>query len=158
MKVKRIHQEAKLPTRADPLSNGYDLYSVEDVFIPVGHTAIVDTGISIELDKFLDIYPTHNRVLSYFEIKDRSSMASKGLRSGAGIVDNGYRGPIKVVMHNLNNADKYDAISEQWGYVINKGDKIAQGIITLSQVPDIVEVVELNNTERGSGSFGSTGS
>lgn len=157
LKVKLLHEDAKLPTRADEGSNGYDLYSVEDVFIPIHTTAIIKTGISIELDKFLDVYPESNRVMPYFEIKDRSSMAAKSLRTGAGIVDFSYRGELKVVLHNLNNSDDYDAITENYGYIVRKGDRIAQGIISLSMVPEILEVTETTTTERNDKAFGSSG-
>lgn len=157
LKVKRLNSEAKLPTRADDGSNGYDLYSTEDVFIPKGSTAIIKTGISVELPKYLDIYTDSNAVLPYLEIKDRSSMAAKSLRTGAGVVDNSYRGEIKVVMHNLSNTDDYDTITENYGYIIHKGDKIAQGIITLSMIPSIVEVDNTSVTDRNDKAFGHSG-
>jgi deoxyuridine 5'-triphosphate nucleotidohydrolase len=153
MKIKKLHPEAQIPTRAEVGSNGYDLYSVEEVFIPQGKTAVVDTGISIELtgeSNYLNMLP-------YLEIKDRSGLASKGLRTGAGIVDYSYRGPVKVVIHNLNNIATYDPKTDKYGYLICKGDRIAQGIVHLSLIPKIEEVTELTETERNSGGFGSTG-
>lgn len=153
MKIKKLHPEAQIPTRAEIGSNGYDLYSVEDVFIQQGKTAVVDTGIAIELS---DLGAYHN-MLPYLEIKDRSGLASKGLRTGAGIVDYSYRGPVKVVIHNLNNTSLYDTKTDKHGYLIKKGDRIAQGIIHLSLIPNIEEVNDLSETERNAGGFGSTG-
>lgn len=152
MKIKKLHADAQIPTRAEVGSNGYDLYSVEEVFIPQGKTAIVDTGIAIEHGE-----SNYYNMLPYFEIKDRSGLASKGLRTGAGIVDYSYRGPVKVVIHNLNNTTMYDTKTDKHGYLIKKGDRIAQGIVHLSLIPKIEEVTELSETERNAGGFGSTG-
>ncbi len=54
MKVKLLTLDAKIPTRAESGSNGYDLYASEDIFIPLGKTAIIPTGISIEMHKHAD--------------------------------------------------------------------------------------------------------
>lgn len=152
MKVKKIHPDAQLPTRAEAGSNGYDLYACEDMFIPTGKTAMIDTGIAVELP-----YDNNPILLPYFEIKDRSGLASKGLRTGAGIVDYSYRGPIKVVIHNLNNTSTYDTKTDKHGYFVNKGDRIAQGIIQLSLTTKPEWSETLSETERNAGGFGSTG-
>jgi dUTP pyrophosphatase len=152
MKVKKIHADAILPTRAESGSSGYDLYACENAFIPVGKTAVIDTGIAIELP-----YDNNPILLPYFEIKDRSSLASKGLRTGAGVVDYSYRGPVKVVIHNLNNTNIFDTKTNERGYYINKGDRIAQGIIQLSITTPPEWAESLSETKRDSGGFGSTG-
>ena len=150
MKVKKLHPNAKLPTRAENGSTGYDLYSVEEVFIPLGETRIVDTGIAIELE-------SHAKVdyMSYFKIEDRSGMASKGMRTGAGVVDQSYRGPIKVVLHNFSASIHPKGMES--GYKINIGDRIAQGIIQYSLIERVVEVDELSASERNEAGFGSSG-
>lgn len=153
MKVKKLSPEAQIPTRAESGSNGYDLYAVEDSFIPQGKTAIVDTGIAIDLTG--ENYAPN--LMPYFEIKDRSGLASKGLRTGAGVVDYSYRGPVKVVIHNLNNTTIYDTKTDKHGYLIKKGDRIAQGIIQLSVIQNMEVVEELTETERNANGFGSTG-
>lgn len=153
MKVKKLNPEAQVPTRAEAGSNGYDLYSIEETFIPQGKTAVIDTGIAIDLTG--ENYAPN--LIPYFEIKDRSGLASKGLRTGAGVVDYSYRGPIKVVIHNLNNTSMYDTKTDKHGYLIKKGDRIAQGIIQLSMIQSPVVVDELTETERNAGGFGSTG-
>lgn len=165
LKVKKLHPEAKLPTRADTGSNGYDLYAVDDVFIPVGETRVISTGISIEIEekignKILTMEEYNDaEILPIFKIEDRSSMAAKGLRTGAGVVDFSYRGEIKVVMHNLNN-DEIHRDTDGWpkGYKIKKGDKIAQGVIYTTMVPPIKEADALSDSERGNRGFGSSGS
>lgn len=153
MKIKKLHPDAKVPTRADSGSNGYDLYSVEEKFIPKGKTETIDTGIAVDLSGG-NFDP---KLIPYFEIKDRSSLASKGLRTGAGIVDYSYRGPVKVVIHNLNNIACYNPQTDKYGYLVKKGDRIAQGIIQLSVIDEFIEVDELTETERNAGGFGSTG-
>jgi dUTP pyrophosphatase len=116
---------------------------------------ILDTGIAVELSPVA--LSAETKVLPYFEIKDRSGLASKGLRTGAGIVDYSYRGPVKVVIHNLNNISKYDQNTDKWGYFVQKGDRIAQGIIQLSLIENAEVVDELTETERNAGGFGHTG-
>ncbi len=153
MKIKKLHPEAQIPTRAEVGSNGYDLYAVEEAFIPQGKTAIVDTGIAIDLSD-QNFAPN---LMPYFEIKDRSGLASKGLRTGAGVVDYSYRGPVKVVIHNLNNTSTYDTKTDKHGYLIQKGDRIAQGIIQLSVIENMEVVDQLSETERNAGGFGHTG-
>src|ERR1035437_2753504 len=96
MKVKLLHEKAQLPKRSSENAAGLDLYACEDVFIPVGETRLIPLGIAIKLQGRYGVIP-------YLKIEDRSGMAVKGLRTGAGVVDYDYRGEIKVVMHNLNN-------------------------------------------------------
>ena len=150
MKVKKLHPLAKLPTQAEGGSCGYDLYSAETVFIPVGTTKMIKTGIAIELEA-----PAKMGMLPFFKIEDRSSMAAKGLRTGGGVVDVSYRGEVKVVLHNLTCES--DLHGMEHGYFIKQGDRIAQGIIEHASVERVVETEELSNTERNEGSFGSTG-
>lgn len=160
MRVKKLHPDAKLPVRADDGSSGYDLFASEDVFVPVGGTEIIPTGIAIEMQLSHTIFTT-GKSIPVFKIEDRSSMAIKGLRTGAGIVDYSYRGEIKVVMHNFNadNRTKEEIrrnVSGR-GYKISKGDKIAQGIIYETWLENVEEVEELNLTERNDKGFGSSG-
>jgi dUTP pyrophosphatase len=155
MRVKRLHPDAKLPTRADDGSNGYDLYASESVFIPHGATMIVSTGIAIELQ---NRWNTEQQQV--FKIEDRSSMAVKGLRTGGGIVDNSYRGEIKVILHNFSNKDKIGTISPDrsgFGYYVNQGDKIAQGLIYDTYAEEIIETYNLSDSSRGDQGFGSSG-
>jgi dUTP pyrophosphatase len=91
----------------------------------------------------------------YGKIEDRSSLASMGLRTGAGVVDAGYLGELGVVMHNLNNIS--NSSYRGLGYQVNKGQRIAQIVINPVVPAALVEVEELNNTERGSRGFGSSG-
>ena len=128
---------AKLPQKAHSGDLGYDIFSDESVNLNPGERVLISTGISIKASNG-----------KYgFVIKDRSSMAVKGLFSHAGVIDAGYTGEIKVLLFNGSN--EY--------YEVVKGDKIAQMIPTAVVGFEVHKVNELNNTDRGEGGFGSTG-
>ena len=76
-----------------------------------------------------------------------SSVSKKGILINAGVIDRDYRGPVKVMVHNLSNND----------YVIKKNDRIAQLILEKIKTPPVELVEELDDTVRGEGGFGSTG-
>jgi dUTP pyrophosphatase len=82
----------------------------------------------------------------YLRIAPRSSLASKGIDVAAGVVDEDYRGNITVIMVNTNDSS----------FVVNPGDKIAQMIVEQIVDTSITEVMELGETARGAGGFGST--
>ena len=137
LKVKRHTDTAKLPEKAHQGDLGYDVFADEDKWIEPGGFKLVSTGISV-----------HNSSYKYgFIIKDRSSIAMKGLFTHAGVIDAGYTGEIKVLFHN-NNAT---AIK------IEQGDKIAQLVPTKVVSFEVEEVDELFETKRGENGFGSTG-
>lgn len=131
---------------------GIDLYSSETVtFLREGQVRLVSTGISVELPKGY-----------WLQILDRSSM-SKHFHVMAGVVDEGYRGEIKVRMY-LHNPDDVSFHTmnpelQRPGTHIRKGDKIAQLIIrkNCNRGFEVEEVDDLSDTERGAGGFGSTG-
>ena len=133
--VKKLSESANIPTK-DKDDAGWDLYTDEDVTIPAGATTLVSTGVAMAIPKgYVGL------------IWDRSSMGVKGLHRHAGVIDSGYRGPVKVCLHNTTDEP----------YSIELGDRVAQ--ILIQEVPlfRIHEVEELDLTERGSGGFGSTG-
>jgi dUTP diphosphatase len=138
LKVKRFSSSAVLPTVAHCGQDlGYDLYASEAITIPASGMAKVKTGIAIEFTS------GHGALL-----RDRSSMASRGLAVTAGVIDAGYRGEIQVIMHNLGLSD----------VAIAAGDKIVQMIPVRPETNFPVEEVEdLTETKRGAGGFGSTG-
>jgi dUTP pyrophosphatase len=128
---------AKVPNKAHSGDLGYDIFADEAVTLNPGERKLISTGISIKAGNG-----------KYgFIIKDRSSMAVKGLFSHAGVIDAGYTGEIKVLLFNASSEF----------YVVGKGDKIAQLIPTKVVSFEIKEVKEHNNTQRGQGGFGSTG-
>ena len=134
--VKLLHSSAKAPTKGHVNDAGWDLYSSEGVSIPAGATVLVSTGISIAV-------PKEHVAL----IWDRSSMGVKGVHRHAGVIDSGYRGEVKVCLHNTTKEP----------YHIERGDRIAQMLI--QEAPNFIQHVvhELDSTDRGDGGFGSTG-
>ena len=137
LKVKRHTDTAKLPEQALQGDLGYDVFADEDKWIEPGGFKLISTGISV-----------HNSSYKYgFIIKDRSSVAMKGLFTHAGVIDAGYTGEIKVLFHN-NSATSIK---------IELGDKIAQLVPTKVVNFEVEEVDELFETKRGKNGFGSTG-
>ena len=133
---KKLYGGVYTPTKSNTTDAGYDLYSVNDVAIPKGYNALINTGIAIEIPKgFVGL------------IWDRSSLGVKGIHRHAGVIDCGYTGEVKVCLHNTS-AVTYD---------IKKGDRIAQLIIQEAPHYELNEVQELGETDRSVGGFGSTG-
>ena len=134
--VKRLSDSARLPTKGNDGDAGWDLYTNESVTIPAGATVLVSTGIAMAIPKgYAGL------------IWDRSSMGVKGVHRHAGVIDSGYRGPVKVCLHNTTSEP----------YIIDNGDRIAQVLIQKIPMFRIHEVEELDSTTRGDGGFGSTG-
>ncbi|XP_063685618.1 uncharacterized protein LOC134819551 [Bolinopsis microptera] len=137
LRVKRRVPEAQLPTRTSEGAAGYDLYSCQDCLIPAQGKAIVKTGISVALPDGC-----------YGRIAPRSGLAARHhIDIGAGVVDKDYRGEVGVVMFNLAQTD----------YQVTRGDRIAQLVLERILTPPVLEVEDLDSTERGEGGFGSTG-
>ena len=137
MEVKRLHTNAILPRRATSGSAGYDLFSSDAVLLWPGDLVCVPTGIAIRVPPG-----------TYGRIAPRSGITVKhNVHVGAGVIDADYTGEIKVVLcNNGKNPVEFKAF-----------DRVAQLIIEKIEVPEIIEVLELGETERGSGGFGSTG-
>lgn len=157
LNVKKLHLDAKLPTVGHPGEDlGMDIYALKDTILPFGVVTPVSTGIAA---RFIDDSVATNRKFGLL-IKDRSSMAAKGICTSAGVIDSGYTAELKVMMTN-NNAEhqRFDFHEGYFqAYQVKAGDKIAQMIPTevFTQGP-IVEVETLEETSRGDGGFGSTG-
>jgi dUTP pyrophosphatase len=137
MKIKRLNKEAKIPTYANPKDAGMDLYAVRNYKIKSKDVALIDTGIAIEL-------PRGHAGL----IWDNSGLATKyGLKVLGGVVDEGYRGEVKVGLINLSRKT----------YNIEKGDKVAQILIQkITRIkPKLIK--DLSSSRRGGGGFGSSG-
>lgn len=144
VKVFKLSPYATLPTRNKATDAGIDLYAVESTFIAVGKTVMIKTSVAIKIPE------------GYVgKIEDRSSLGAKGIRTGAGVIDAGYTGEVCVVLHNLNNVDASSYHGR--GYLVEKGQKIAQLLIYKVETPVVEEVDELWISERGSNGFGSSG-
>lgn len=141
----KLNENATIPTRNIATDAGIDIYSSVDMFLKKGTTNIIPTGIAINIP---------NGFVG--KIEDRSSMALKGLRTGAGVVDCGYSGELSIILHNLTYDKDHNFISES-GYHVKKGDKIAQLLLYKIETPEVVEVNELWSSERNSNGWGSSG-
>jgi dUTP pyrophosphatase len=135
--IKKLSSSATIPTRTNSNDAGLDLYSDESVTLLPNSSTLVNTGIAMAIPEgFAGL------------IWDRSGMAVKNsVHRFAGVIDSGYRGPIKVCLYNFS-----DTVVE-----VKRGHRIAQLII--QEIPNFVvqEVDDLDSTERGDGGFGSTG-
>jgi dUTP pyrophosphatase len=136
IQILRVSPEATLPTRAHPDDAGLDLYSLEDVILEPQQGRVAKTGIAIALP------PKHVGLVA-----DRSSLAKKGIKTAGGIIDAGYRGEIHIVLWNISQ----DPIQ------LRKGERIAQLLIIPIITPAVEEVQTLDETQRGTKGFGSTG-
>jgi len=135
-KILKLDPAAHAPEKAHPGDLGFDLFSNERQTIPAGEMRPVKTGIAVA-------FPAGWGGI----IKDRSSLAFKRIVTSAGVIDNGYRGEIMILLTNNSAAE----------VTIEAGQKIAQ-LIPCPVVDWTVEVVEdLSETSRGANGFGSTG-
>lgn len=140
LKIKKLVDNAKVPTRATPGSVGYDLYSTEDHIILPGHRAVISTGIQIGLPPG-----------TYGRIAPKSGQSVKhGIHVGAGVIDQDYSGELKVVLFNLDTKKTF---------VVRQGYRIAQLVLEKVDLPDVEEVYDIQyySEIRGDGGFGSTG-
>lgn len=141
IKVKKLNDLAKMPSRGSSDAAGYDLYAATDYIIDIApHSTIkIGTGLSFELPSG-----------TFSAIFARSGIATKrGLRPAncTGIIDADYRGEIIVALHN--DTDELQSV--------DPGERIAQMILLPFIEMNFEEVDELSDTNRGGGGFGSTG-
>lgn len=138
LSVKKLIPEAKVPTRAHHDDAGLDLYAAEEYVLQPGARQAVKTGVAIAI-------PSGYVGL----IWDKSGIAAKaGIKTMGGVIDASYRGEVQVIVTNLSSND----------HTIEKGSKISQILIQKVELPEVCEVSELDDTIRGEGGFGSTGS
>ena len=132
MEIVLINNDAIIPTRASKGSAGLDLYSNIDVDININSIKKVNTGICISLPEN-----------TYGSIRDKSSIAAKGVLTLGGVIDSDYTGEIIVIMTSLMKSIK-----------IKKEQKIAQLIVSNIMYPEIKKVKYLKETERNDKGFG----
>ena len=142
LKIKKVRENAKIPTRATSVSAGLDLYACidEPITLNKGDKAVIPTGIAIGLDD------PHYAAF----IHSRSGLAIKhgiALLNSVGVIDSDYRGEVCVGVIKLTEEP----------YTIQPFERVAQMVIKPVELPEIIEVEELDDTERGAGGFGSTG-
>lgn len=137
--VKKLHELAVIPAYAKEGDAGFDLSAVEKVVIHPGQRALVKTGLAFEIPAGFEL-----------QIRPRSGLAlKKGITclNSPGTIDSGYRGEVGVIL--INHGEDT--------FVVELGDRIAQGVV--NQLPNVVllETGVLSETERGSTGFGSSG-
>jgi len=142
LRVKRLEAGARLPVVAHPGEDlGYDLFALDGVRLEPRATVKVRTGIAVEARD-----PGTGAPLGLL-VRDRSSMAARGLATTGGVIDAGYRGEILVVMTNLG----HEAVD------INRGEKIAQMVPVPVLTGAVEEAAELEESVRAAKGFGSSG-
>ena len=124
------------PARQHESDAGYDLYVFGDHTIPPGQSAVIGHNLRVQL-------PPN----TWGMIAGRSSNVDRGLHAILGILDNGYRGPVTISVFNFSGEE----------CTIPHGDRIAQLIIQPMIVPPVQYVGQLDGSDRGDGSLGSTG-
>ncbi len=136
--VKKLTCYGQIPTKGTPNSAGFDLYSAYDVIIPARGKELVFTDISLEIP-----------VGYYGRIAPRSGLAVKHfIDVGAGVIDPDYTGNVGVLLFNFGTEN----------YSVKRGERIAQIIFEKYGANiELLEVINIDETERGEQGFGSTG-
>jgi dUTP pyrophosphatase len=139
IKIRKISEEAVLPSYAHRGDAGMDLYSIEEKVIGAGETALIRTGIQIELPE-----------LTEAQIRPRSGLAlnhSVTVLNSPGTIDEGYRGEICIILINHGRER----------FKVEKHMRIAQMVIARFVHATITEALELSSSERAEKGFGSSG-
>ena len=136
VKIEKLNEDAIIPTYAHFGDAGADLYANIDTEVLPNETKIILTGIKMEIPDGYEV-----------QIRPRSGMSVKtNTKVVFGTVDSGYRGEIGIMLTNYGEEN----------YLVKKGDKIAQMVITPTYHANFLTVDSVNETERGEGGFGST--
>ena len=140
--IKRLSKNISLPKYETDGSSGMDLAAnIDDkIEIAPGKSAVIPTGLSVSIPKNFEI-----------QIRPRSGLAAKNrisVLNTPGTIDADYRGELKVILINLSNT----------AFIIEKGLRIAQMVVCPIIKATLKEVESLEETKRGLGGFGSTGS
>lgn len=139
LKVQLIHEDAKMPFRANPGDAGLDLYAVEEQLIKSGEATLVPTGIVIEL-------PTGTEA----QVRPRSGLALKHsitVLNSPGTIDEGYRGEIKIILINHGKED----------FLVEKHMRIAQMVVAPVLNVQVEQVEKVSDSSRSEQGFGSSG-
>lgn len=142
LRVKLLDPSARAPVVAHPGEDlGYDLFALESTHLAPRATLKVRTGIAVEAR-----HPATGAPLGLL-VRDRSSMAAKGIATTGGVIDAGYRGEILVLMANLTDTS----------IVLKAGEKIAQMIPVPVLTGEVEQVESLEDSARAEKGFGSSG-
>jgi len=140
IKIKLLDKSLPVPDYAHRTDAGIDLYSTISCILRPFERKMIPSGIKVSIPEGYAGF-----------VLPRSGLAIKNgisLVNSPGLIDSGYRGEICVIMINLD---------KEMDFTINKGDKICQLVIKKIEYANLIEVEELDNSDRGEGGFGSTG-
>lgn len=170
VKVMKLHPDAVIPKYARSGDAGFDLVAVEDVMIAPGQSAKIPTGIAFGLPEGYEL-----------QVRPRSGIGAKTklrVSNAPGTVDSGFRGEVCVLMDNIFQPRQFEGSQElgsvytldhkestdfpkrkypEGTYIIKKGERIAQGVLAKVPIAHFEEAEQLDETERGTGGFGSSG-
>lgn len=133
----KLSENAFKPEKGSAFAAGYDLRSGYNYVVPARGKCLIKTDLSF-------IFPEN----TYGRVAPRSGLALNSfIDIGAGVIDRDYRGNVGVLLFNHSEKD----------FLVNRGDKIAQLICEVIVHPELIEITKLDETERGSKGFGSTG-
>lgn len=138
IKIKRCMPGVLLPKVGSVDATGMDFYQPESVVIEPHQTQYISLGLAVEIPKGYMLM-----------LAPRSSMSKTTLiiPNSFGVIDADYRGEIKAILHNTSDMP----------YLIQKGDRLVQGILVPVGALKLLEVTQLTETARGTGGIGSTG-
>ncbi|MGD8778223.1 MAG: dUTP diphosphatase [Ignavibacteria bacterium] len=144
LKIKRISEEftdIPLPAYQTEGSSGMDVRAAvnEKIILEKGKVKLIPTNLVVEIPFSYEI-----------EVRPRSGLAAKhgiGVMNSPGTIDSDYRGEVKIILFNFGEKD----------FEINRGDRIAQLILSKVYKANLTEVNELSDSNRGEGGFGHTG-
>lgn len=135
--IKKLDDNAKIPTYADGGASGFDFYAVHDLTIASGSSGIVGTGVAFEIPTGWEI-----------QVRGRSGLAFKNdIIAHFGTIDESFKGEVKIKLFNFGDKSLQ----------IKTGDRVAQGVLTPVTKADFYELESLSKSKRGEGGFGSTG-
>lgn len=144
VKIKRISRDfndVELPHYTTNGSAGMDVRAavMDDFILKAGEVELIPTNLVVEIPEGFEI-----------QVRPRSGLAVKngiGILNSPGTIDSDYRGEIKIILMNFSKED----------FVIRRGDRIAQLVLSKVYRADLEENSDLVNTKRGEGGFGHTG-
>ncbi len=144
IKFKRLNpgfEDIALPSYSTPASSGMDVRAAleNELCVLPGMLVLVPTNLSVEIPDGYEI-----------QVRPRSGLAAKhsiGVLNSPGTIDADYRGEVKIILMNFGKEE----------FIIARGDRIAQLVVSKVYHAHLIETDELNNTHRGEGGFGHTG-
>jgi dUTP pyrophosphatase len=149
--VKKVADGAILPSYHSTGAAGFDLHSLEDHTFSLGETKLVRTGLAFQIPEGYEM-----------QIRDRSGVVLKTpfrVANSPGTIDSDYRGEVSIIITNSRTPGQHMTGGNRVGECnyIAKGERIAQAVICPVVKVQLVEVENLEETKRGSGGFGHTG-